>query len=413
MTFRHWVAIACILAFTATVAEAQQQKTIGDPAEYYAYIAALKIGDPAQKAAALESFVASYPNSVVKEDALEQAVAAYQQANNVTAVEKTASRITQIDKGNVRALAMLTYIERTKVTRGDKAALADMQAHAQQGLSALTDLPKPDGLSDPEFAQLRAQMTEIFNGALGFAAIQNKDYAKARDAYLKVIKANPNNMQDVYQLGIAELEMSPLDAVGFWYIARAIALSKVQNLANSVPQIDAYGRAKYKRYHGSEDGWDAIVAQASQGTEVPANFARSIKAAPTPAEIAVNAVRDNDPMSLSYSDYEYVLGYRDASPANKDAADKVWQTIQAIQKNGTIKIKIPVKVISASATSLDVAISDDHQSANTVDMRVTLGAVPSQLPAPGAMISIVGVISDYTPKPFLFLMKEAEVAARQ
>jgi hypothetical protein len=55
-----------------------QQKTIKDPAEYNAYIAALNINDPKQKAAAMEAFVSQYPNSVVKIDAMEQAMAAYQ-----------------------------------------------------------------------------------------------------------------------------------------------------------------------------------------------------------------------------------------------------------------------------------------------------------------------------------------------
>ncbi len=63
------------------------QKVIKDPAEYNAYITALNTTDPAAKAAAMEAFVTQYPNSIVKIDALEQAMAAYQQANNQQKVE--------------------------------------------------------------------------------------------------------------------------------------------------------------------------------------------------------------------------------------------------------------------------------------------------------------------------------------
>jgi len=56
------------------------QKVIKDPAEYNAYITALNTTDPAAKGAAMEAFVAQYPNSIVKIDALEQAMGAYQQA---------------------------------------------------------------------------------------------------------------------------------------------------------------------------------------------------------------------------------------------------------------------------------------------------------------------------------------------
>src|SRR5579884_4037750 len=56
------------------------QKVIKDPAEYNAYMAALNTTDPAAKGAAMEAFVAQYPNSIVKVDALQQAMGAYQQA---------------------------------------------------------------------------------------------------------------------------------------------------------------------------------------------------------------------------------------------------------------------------------------------------------------------------------------------
>jgi hypothetical protein len=52
-------------------------KTIQDPIESNAYTPALNTEDPAQRAAALEVFVNRYPNSTVKLNALEQAMAAW------------------------------------------------------------------------------------------------------------------------------------------------------------------------------------------------------------------------------------------------------------------------------------------------------------------------------------------------
>ena len=59
-----------------------QQKTIKDPAEYNAYMSAISNNDPNAKAQALEAFLQQYPNTVVKEETLEQLMAAYQAANN-------------------------------------------------------------------------------------------------------------------------------------------------------------------------------------------------------------------------------------------------------------------------------------------------------------------------------------------
>src|SRR5215467_7221351 len=82
------------------------QKVIKDPAEYNAYITALNTTDPAAKGAAMEAFVAQYPNSIVKVEALEQAMGAYEAAKNQQKVQQLAGSILQIEPNNVRALAI-------------------------------------------------------------------------------------------------------------------------------------------------------------------------------------------------------------------------------------------------------------------------------------------------------------------
>ncbi len=50
---------------------APQKKEIKDPAEYNAYVGAVQQTDAAAKVSGLEAFLTQYPNSVMKEDALE------------------------------------------------------------------------------------------------------------------------------------------------------------------------------------------------------------------------------------------------------------------------------------------------------------------------------------------------------
>jgi len=386
------------------------QKVIKDADEYNAYIKALNTGDPAQKAAAMEAFVARYPSSVMHVDALEQAMAAYQQGGNTAKVEDVAGRILKIAPRNVRALAVVTLLERTRAAQGQADVSAQMREHAELGLKMLPGWKKPEGIDDATYRKMRDQMTGVFNGAAGFAALQAKDYAKAAGYYRVVVKLDPGNLQDTYQLAVAELQGDPIDPNGFWHIGRAIALAK--NNAAALKSMTDYGKARYRKYHGGEDGWDAIVARAATQATPPADFAAGIKRAPTPADIAVQAVRDNDPADMSFSDYEFVLGLRDASPANKDAADKVWQTIQAKQRNGAARLKMPVKVISATRDTLLAAITDENQAANKADIQVTMKQPMTAPPAAGASIAIIGVLADYAPSPFMFIMKDGEVAAK-
>ena len=61
---------------------AAQKPEIKNPAEYNAYINAIQQQNPAQKAEALEAFLQTYPNSVMKVDALELLMVSYQQAGD-------------------------------------------------------------------------------------------------------------------------------------------------------------------------------------------------------------------------------------------------------------------------------------------------------------------------------------------
>ncbi len=151
------------------------QKVIKDSTEYNAYIAALNTQDPTQKAAAMEAFVTQYPGSVVKVDALEQAMAAYQQAGDQAKLTSTANRILQLDAGNIRALAIVTFLNRALASQGDAKATGEAGADAEKGLKSLPGWRKPEGLSDADFEKMRKQMAAVFHGAAGFAALQAKD----------------------------------------------------------------------------------------------------------------------------------------------------------------------------------------------------------------------------------------------
>lgn len=384
------------------------QKVIKDPAEYNAYITALNTTDPAAKGAAMEAFVAQYPNSIVKIDALEQAMNAYQQANNPQKVEQIARQILTIQPNHVRALAIVVYIERGQIK--DAASGAKARADAEHGLQELQNW-KPTDVSGAELEKLRNQMTGIFAGTAAFGALQQKDYAAARKYYEQALKLDPNDLGNNYQIAIALLESNPMDPVGFWYGAKALSIAQKQN-PQAFQAWSPYFLSRYKKYHGNTDDWNQRMATAATETAPPANFVASIPLAPTPCDLAAQAVQQNDPSQLSFSDYELVLSCRDKTPANKDAAEKVWAFIQTKEKNGEAKLKMPVKVIAVpDPSTLDVAMSDDNQAANKADMRVTMDKPMTKPPAVGANVDVIGVISEYTPDPFMFTMIKGELPA--
>ncbi|HKF23205.1 MAG TPA: hypothetical protein VKE93_16645 [Candidatus Angelobacter sp.] len=385
------------------------QKVIKDPAEYNAYITALNTQDPAQKAAAMDAFVKQYPQSIVRVDALEQAMAAYQQAGNQQKVQETANLILQDNPNNVRALAVIVFLERQGIK--DAATGAKARADAERGLQELTNWKKPEGLTDADFEKLKTQMSNIFAGTAAFGALQQQDYAAASKFYEQALKVDPNDLANNYQMAISLLQANPMNPLGFWYGAKALSIAQTGN-PQAFQAWSPYFLSRYKKYHGNTDDWTQRIATAAKQTAPPADFVASIPLAPTPCDLAAQAVQQNSPDSLSFSDWELVLSCRDKSPANKTAADQVWQAIQAKEKGGEAKLKIPTKVISVpDANTLELAVSEDNQTANKADLRVTMDKPMTKPPAVGTSLDIIGVISEYTPDPFMFTMTKGELPA--
>jgi hypothetical protein len=262
--------LLALLQLTVVVTPAEQ-KELKDLEEYSAYMGAQNTPDPQKKAAAMEAFIAHYPKSILRIDALEQAMAGYQQARNLAKTEEIATAILQIQPENMRAMAILAFLERVKATRGDNAALEKSRVFGEKGLALLQNWWRPDGVTENEFRIMRTNMRNLFSGAVAFAALQAKDYAKARKYYLEAVRPVPINVQDIYQLSIAELEIKPLDVNGFWHVAKAADIIRSGD-AVAAKSIAGYGKARYQEYHGSGEGWDELLATVRNQRTLPAAF---------------------------------------------------------------------------------------------------------------------------------------------
>ena len=384
----------------AQTGQPTQKKEIKDPAEYNAYVNAIQQQNPAQKAAALEAFLQTYSNSVMKEDALELLMAAYQQAGDAQKTLDAAGRVLQTNPNNVRALALLAYSYRAMASQGGPQMqdnLAKARQYGQQGLQALQNMKKPDGMSDADFTKFHNETGAIFDGSVGFAALQAKDFATAqKDFHEAVTDESQPNIADIYPLATADLEAKPMNPEGFWFIVKAANLAQ----GPGQQQILDYGKKKYIRYHGSDQGWNDIVSQAKASSSVmpPAGF--SVAAAPpppSPAEQAADLVKSKTPVQMSFAEWELVL-----SSGNQQAADTVWNAI----KGKTVKLA--ANVISATATTVQLAGSDDDIEAKKADITLTMTKPISSrlMPQVGALMAFQGTVSSYTPNPFILTMTD-------
>jgi hypothetical protein len=383
---------------------APAQQTIKDPAEYNAYIGAIQQTDPAAKISGLEAFLTQYPNSVMKEYALELLMSSYQQAGNQAKMMETAQKVLTANPCNLRALALLTFTKRGQAEAGQNAQqnLAEAAQNGEKGLQCLQTAQKPADTSDADWQKLKTQVGPIFNGAVGLNALQAKDYAKAQQYLRASVEAKPDNLADVYPLALSFITANPPNNVdGLFFIARAA------NLAAGSPaqaQIQTYGQKQYKKYHGSEEGWNDVLAAAKTNNVPPQGFTITKYEPPTPAQQCADLLKTNEPQKMAFAEWELCL-----SAGKPEDAAKVWDAIKGkpLQLGQTL-------VVKTSPTKLEIAASSDDIDAKRADIMVEMAAaLPVKLqPKEGALLDFEGTPVSYEPSPFVMQMNKGALLTK-
>jgi hypothetical protein len=429
------LAIAEMACVTGTVV-AQTQVNLGSqqpagggvqmsPAEYNAYNSAITQTDPKAKSAALEAYLTAYPQSAVKGATLEQLMLAYSAFDPAKTLD-AADRLLQVDPNNLRALTFETYFRLTGADAvtdqaGKQAALDKAAEYAQKGLA----VTKPADTSAADFTALQGQAKPVFYRAIATAALNKKDGATAVTNFKQELASVPVAdttkpgplLQDTYFLGLAYLQSTPPDLVNCtWYISRFVAFAPEPYKTQMLPTA----KYCYKKYHGADDGYDAVLAAAQTSLDPPASF--TIKAAPKPEDMAhdlVTSTAEADLPKLAISDREFVL-----ANGKPDDAAKVWNTM----KGKAVTIPDAV-VIESSPTVLKVAVSDDAVQSKTADFTFNLKApdeagkqTPAQAAAArklaeetaaatavGQKVTLSGTFDSFTPKPIMILMSDGAV----
>ena len=400
-----------IAAAPAVVAQSPSDSgaiSVKDPAEYNAYQNATTQSTPQTKASASEAFLKQYPQSVLKKSVLEGLVddySAFDQAKTVDA----AQRLLQIEPNNLKAMFLIAFIEKQEATATPAQAsqlLDDAAAEATKGLADT----KPAEVKDEDWAKQKAATDPIFYSILSNDALLSKNdlpgaVAAFRTELEYLAKNNPEatkvapGLNDTMLLGQTYTKLTPPDMVnGVWFLARAESFAP----ANFKPVIDKQARYWYKRYHGKEDGFDAVLAAAATSIFPPADF--KIAPAPTPKDIADGVVASTpDLTTLALADKEYIL-----ANASKENADKLW----ALLKDQVSQV--PGTVLVATASQIQLAVTDDAKADKKPDFTVNMKTplADKDIPAVGSDITnLIGTYDSYTQSPAQIILRDGEIQA--
>jgi hypothetical protein len=407
------LALATILPGSVSMVHGQAaqpgQLTIKDPQEYNDYTNAVGQSTPAAKAAAIETFLTKYPNSVVKNDLLLTLMATYQQMADVPKTLATADRLLAVDPGNLRALAISVYLE--KAQAGQKTTPADAQpildkaaAQAQTGLSAT----KSENMADADFQKLKTATAPIFDSAIAHDDANKKDYAGAIAAFTNELKAYPDptmtqsgdGLNDTYLLGNAYTQQTPPDLKNAaWFLTRAAQFAPDQ----AKPQIEKAAEYFYNKYHGSMDGYPAVQALAKTNLFPPAEYNPTpAPPPPSPADLAAQTVASTpDLKTLSLSDQEFIL-----FNGKPEDAQKQWDVLKGR------RVQVPGLVISAAADSVQLAVTEDNKQSKKADFTINMKTPLKSVPTIGATVTFEGTFDSYTANPPMITLSDGEPPAK-
>lgn len=362
--FASVMALASMSLVVAPKLQAQDsgQITIKDPAEFNAYQMATTQSDPKAKAAALESFLKTYPQSVVKSAVLDQLVDAYQAAGDQEGVVNASGRLLQVDPNSLKATLYSVMIKKAQCGKNSDAQTCDdAAALAQKGLQ----ITKPAATSDDDWKKLTHAAFPIFRSTIALDdAVSKKDFKGAQDEYTAELKLFDDNESKTAGLGDTLLLAQAYSQPGatqdlklaVWYYARVWNFAPPQYKAQIEPKLEYY----YKKYHGGLDGLDQIKQQAAAATFPPGTF--NITAAKSPAEQIHDLIaQTSDLNSLALADKETVLAL-----GSKEDADKLWALLQGKQT------QVPGIVIEVTAEQIKVAVTQDAKDAKVADFIVNM-----------------------------------------
>jgi hypothetical protein len=160
---------------------------------------------------------------------------------------------------------------------------------------------------------------------------------------------------------------------------------------------DDYGLKIYKRFHGSDEGWQQLIAQAKTSPVPPAGFTITKYVPPSPGDQARDMVAKNDISKMEFADWIFIL-----TSGNQQAADQVWNTLKGKA------LRFQGQVLDANKSTIVMAVTADGIEAKKPEVQVTMAAPLRVPPVVGSNFQVQAVPDTYDPNPFLMKMVQGE-----
>src|SRR5271157_1734314 len=396
-------AFACQWNAPPQAAQAKNWKTRD---EYDAFNAMATEKDANKRISLAEAFLQKFANSDFKDGAYVVEMQTYQQLNQADKALDAGHKALEANPENLDALHALSFVFPFVYKADDPEATAKLsraESDGKHGLEVLQKLQKPAGVSDEQFNQAVKGLRAIFNGSVGFIALQRKDYPAAITSYKAASEDNPSDWYVFYRMGLAYLYSNPHDYDhGIWYIARALALAQAAKDPNA-EEFDKYLKQTYIGYHGNDQGLQDIVTQAASSVNPPDGFKVAAMEAPK---------HTGNPLVDGFNDMTYPLKFggptaQKAWDALKGQPLELGGVVDSVVKGsdaGTYLVRVGILDQSKATPGIyDIEVKDSKQpdvkNLERGDIVRFRGTADSYTATPNLVLTVAGEITEPDPLP--------------
>ena len=366
-----------------------------------------KTTDPNVKLQTLDKWTKAYPDTQFADERALEYLDTYQKLRKPQEVFNKAKEILAKHPNNFAALSAIIFY--VPYLNNGQPSPADLDTAEQAANHLIKDADtvfsednKPAGVDSATWQKVKTETLPSAQKTIGMIYFQRKDWPRAEVELTKALKEDPTQGQVAYMLATALFSQRQQDPKkqppAIFEFARAGYYSGANALpAQTQTQLQASTAKMYKAYHGSEDGYNDVVAQAKANALPPDGFTiksnAEIEADKATAQAAADAA--NPMLALWRNIREQLIA--DGGPAYFDGTVK--DAALPGGANGVAKFKGKIVSMTPENRPKEIVLAIEKPGVADATLKFE-AALPGKM-EPGEELEFEGVAKAYQKEPFM------------
>jgi tetratricopeptide (TPR) repeat protein len=379
----------------AAPSSATPQKNWKDRAEYDLFDSITKDTNPKTKLDHLKQWEKDYPMTEWIKERRTLFLTTYAALNDAKNAVDEAKQILAGDPKDFTAQYYIMLFTQGLYSQSQTPDVLDQGEKAAKAILDNLDTPPPNVKAE-DWAKLKPQLELLAHRNLGWISMPRKNWDAAEAEFQKTLMLNPNDAEVDYWMGTIIASEKKLDKlpVAMFYFARAATFTGQGALPPDAQKTAmTYVQKQYKNFHGSDEGFNDLVAAAKANPNPPAGF--TIKNA---NELAQASAADEEKYNSTHPSEALWANLKMALSAPDGATYfmMVKGTEVPTLKGKVIKLEPAVK-----PKTILLAMEDKNNNTTTADATLKFEMPLAGKVEEGTELTFEGVADSYTASPFM------------